>query len=71
MSALGTTTAARPSRLARALGGVWAFLITLAESGAMMDEVRKLNATSDHDLAARGLSREGEVRRIFGPRMGL
>lgn len=72
MATLSTNTpVARPSLALRALSGIWAFLITLAESGSMMDEVRRLNATSDEALAARGLTREGEVRRIFGPRMGL
>lgn len=42
------------------------FLVQLAESGPKMDQIRRLNATSDEDLAARGLTREGEVRRIFG-----
>lgn len=43
-------------------------LIAMAESGPQMAQIRKLNATSDADLAARGLTREGEIRRIFGPR---
>ncbi|QYK40144.1 MAG: DUF1127 domain-containing protein [Paracoccaceae bacterium] len=65
------TTAARPGLLSRAVSGFWNFLVLLAESGPMMEQVRRLNATTDEDLAARGLTREGEVRRIFGARMGL
>lgn len=42
------------------------FLVSLAEAGPRMDAVRQLNAMSDAELAARGLTREGEVRRIFG-----
>ncbi|MBC9246586.1 DUF1127 domain-containing protein [Paracoccus sp. 11-3] len=47
----------------RAIGG---FLIRLAESSPRAKAVRRLNATSDAELAARGLTREGELRRIFG-----
>ncbi|MFN4158279.1 MAG: hypothetical protein ACK4GO_07750 [Gemmobacter sp.] len=63
--------AARPGFLSRLGAGLWAVLMSLAEHGPMMGEVRRLNALSDADLAARGLTREGEVRRIFGARMGL
>lgn len=44
------------------------FIILLAEAGPQMDAVRRLNAMSDEDLKAKGLTREGEVRRIFGHR---
>ncbi|MDB6181733.1 DUF1127 domain-containing protein [Paracoccus fistulariae] len=50
----------------RAIGS---FLVSLAENGPRMQAVRRLNETSDEELAARGLTREGEVRRIFGPAM--
>lgn len=54
----------------RAIGApfraVGIFLVLLAESGPRMEQIRRLNALSDADLAARGLTREGEVRRIFG-----
>ncbi|HMO70242.1 MAG TPA: hypothetical protein PKC84_01100, partial [Paracoccaceae bacterium] len=62
---------ARPSLPRRALSGLWNGIVRLAEYGPMMDEVRKLNRLSDEALAARGTTREAEVRRIFGPRMGL
>ncbi|MFN3972628.1 MAG: DUF1127 domain-containing protein [Gemmobacter sp.] len=69
-----TTTniaAARAGLLSRIGAGLWSVLMSLAEHGPMMAEVRRLNALSDADLAARGLTREGEVRRIFGTRLGL
>ncbi len=47
----------------RSLGNV---LIAIAEAGPRMEAIRRLNAMSDKDLHARGLTREGEVRRIFG-----
>lgn len=40
-------------------------LIALAEAGPRMEQVRKLNALSDEELAARGTDRAAEVRRIF------
>ncbi|MFV0302912.1 MAG: hypothetical protein ACK5IP_18925 [Paracoccus sp. (in: a-proteobacteria)] len=44
-------------------------LIALAEAGPRMAAVRRLNEMSDEQLAARGTTREAEVRRIFGPSM--
>ncbi|AUH35486.1 DUF1127 domain-containing protein [Paracoccus tegillarcae] len=44
-------------------------LIALAEAGPRMKQVRKLNALSDEELAARGTTRVEEVRRIFGDQM--
>ncbi|MCV2863379.1 DUF1127 domain-containing protein [Defluviimonas sp. WL0075] len=44
------------------------FLVALAEAGPRMEAIRRLNATSDEDLAARGLTRAGEVQRIFRDR---
>lgn len=68
--ALSATFTVLPQRglrqaLAAPFKAVWHGLILLAEAGPCMDQVRKLNAMSDADLAARGLTREGEVRRIF------
>ena len=40
-------------------------MISIGERSTLMREVNRLNDLSDEDLAARGLSREGEVRRIF------
>ncbi|MGQ0566020.1 MAG: hypothetical protein ACT4OK_13240 [Gemmobacter sp.] len=53
------------SRILHAAGeAVW----LLANSGSMAEDVRRLNALSDADLAARGTTRAAEVQRIFGPR---
>ena len=41
-------------------------LIALAEAGPRMQEINRLNAQSDAQLAAQGKTRDGEVRRIFG-----
>lgn len=40
-------------------------LIWLAENNSRMAELDKLIATSDEELAAKGLNRTDEVRRIF------
>lgn len=47
----------------RALGRA---LVALAEASPRMRELERLNNLSDRDLAARGLTREGEIRRILG-----
>ena len=53
------------SLIARPFRAVFSVMLHLAECGPRMDQVRQLNATSDEELAARGLTRDGEVRRIF------
>jgi hypothetical protein len=45
------------------------FLIALAEAGPRAQEIERLNAATDEELAARGKTREGEIRRIFGARL--
>lgn len=47
----------------RAVGN---FLVTLADASPRMQQITKLNALTDADLAAKGLTRDGEIRRIFG-----
>lgn len=54
---------------------LWAFLcaignvlITLGEAGPLQHQIRKLQAMTDEDLASKGLTRDGEIRRIFGAR---
>ncbi len=42
-------------------------LVRMAEAGPRMAAVRELNAMSDEDLAAKGVTRAEMVRRIFGP----
>lgn len=66
-----TTLSDRPGALRRAVSALWTGMLRLSEYGPMMDEVHRLNSTSDRDLAARGTTREDEIRRIFGPRMGF
>ena len=40
-------------------------LVYLAENNSRMDQVRRLQAMSDEELAARGTNRVDQVRRIF------
>jgi uncharacterized protein YjiS (DUF1127 family) len=47
------------------------FLVMLAETGPRMEAIRHLNAMSDTELQAKGLTRDGEVRRIFGGSLHL
>ncbi|WP_265500351.1 hypothetical protein [Paracoccus beibuensis] len=42
------------------------FMVALAEASPQMRALNRLSALSDADLAAHGLTREGEVRRILG-----
>jgi hypothetical protein len=64
-----TTTPSRPRLLAliaapfRAVGG---FLIRLGETSARMQEIERVRRLSDAELAARGTSRDAEIRRIVG-----
>lgn len=60
-----------PSGWQRFLAAVARGFVAFMEAGPRMDQVRRLNATSDTELAARGTSREREVHRIFGDRMYL
>ncbi len=41
-------------------------MVRLAEAGPRMAAVRKLNETTDAQLAAKGTTRDREVQRIFG-----
>ena len=47
----------------RALGRLAGFL---AEGDRLRRELERLSRLSDRELAARGLSRDGEIRRILG-----
>jgi hypothetical protein len=62
---------ARPGFLARVGSALWSGFMVLANFGPMSAEVRRLNDTTDEQLAARGTNRAAEVQRIFGARMGL
>ncbi|TNC65971.1 DUF1127 domain-containing protein [Rubellimicrobium roseum] len=50
---------------------VVSFLTLLAEANPRLAAVERLNRLSDEDLAARGTSREDEIRRIFGIRASI
>lgn len=58
--------APRLSILLAPFAAVGRFLVQLAESGPRMQALERLNRISDAELAARGLTREGEIRRILG-----
>lgn len=45
---------------------VWTLLVLLAEANPRMKALNRLSRTSDAELAARGLTRDGEIRRIMG-----
>ena len=55
-----------PSRVSAAFRAALRFIVMLAVSGPRMRALRRLSEISDEDLAARCLTREGEVRRILG-----
>lgn len=59
------TLSSRKNPVASLLSALGAMFFTLSEAGPRMDQIRKLNATSDEALAARGTDRAAEVRRIF------
>ncbi|CAM3294786.1 hypothetical protein PANO111632_12675 [Paracoccus nototheniae] len=42
------------------------FMIMLAEASPQMKALNRLSQLSDEDLSAKGLTRDGEVRRILG-----
>lgn len=42
------------------------FLVMIAETSPRVRELERLNLRSDAQLAARGLTRDGEIRRILG-----
>ena len=48
------------------LRGVSRFMVMLAEANAQMRALEQLNQLSDRALSAKGLTREGEIRRIMG-----
>ncbi|MDM7458290.1 MAG: DUF1127 domain-containing protein [Paracoccus sp. (in: a-proteobacteria)] len=41
-------------------------MVALAEASPQMRALSRLSETSDEELAARGLTRDGEIRRILG-----
>jgi hypothetical protein len=47
---------------------LWNRLVAIAEARPEVQAINRLNAVSDEELAARGVTRAGEVRRILGAR---
>ncbi|MCB1358656.1 MAG: DUF1127 domain-containing protein [Maritimibacter sp.] len=66
-----TTTATfdgpRPSLLSR----IGAFFADITEAHSRSDQVMKLQALSDDELAARGLTRDEIVRHVFADKLYL
>ncbi|MBM3604643.1 MAG: DUF1127 domain-containing protein [Alphaproteobacteria bacterium] len=48
------------------LRAIGRFMVMMAEASPQMRALNRLSQLSDEDLAVRGLTREGEVRRILG-----
>ncbi|THD85095.1 DUF1127 domain-containing protein [Aliigemmobacter aestuarii] len=53
----------------KTLSAIGAALVRMAEAGPQMDSVRRLNALTDAELAARGTNRAEMVGRIFANRI--
>jgi hypothetical protein len=52
--------------LAAPFSAIGRFLVMIAKSSSQVREIERLNALSDAQLAARGRTRDGEIRRIMG-----
>ena len=50
---------------------VLSFLTLLAQANSRIEAVERLNRLSDEELAARGTTREEQIRRIFGVRAAI
>lgn len=55
-----------PGILLAPVRGLGRFLVALAEATPQAKALARLSQVSDAQLAARGLTRDGEVRRILG-----
>ncbi|WP_378943404.1 hypothetical protein [Paracoccus sp. R86501] len=63
----GHKTAAFPtSALLAPFRAIGRFMVTLAEASPQMRSLNKLSQLSDEELAAKGVTRESEIRRILG-----
>ncbi|MEH6786467.1 MAG: DUF1127 domain-containing protein [Paracoccus sp. (in: a-proteobacteria)] len=60
------TPAAILSALAAPFAAFGRLMVQLAEANPRMQALERLNRVSDAELAARGLTRDGEIRRIMG-----
>lgn len=52
--------------LAAPFAALGRFLVLIAEANSQFRELERLKGRSDAQLAARGLTRDGEIRRIMG-----
>ena len=67
MTSPTTNAPARPQFDLRAMfDGISAFFFSLTTAARMSQEIDRLLAMSDDDLASRGLRREDVVRHVFG-----
>ncbi|MCZ0963521.1 hypothetical protein [Paracoccus benzoatiresistens] len=48
------------------LRAVGRFVVLLAEAHSQARALHRLSQRSDHELSAKGLTRDGEIRRIMG-----
>ena len=64
------TPAPSASGLTRALTlpfrAIWTLLVLMADANPRMKALNRLSRTSDAELAARGVTRDSEMRRIMG-----
>ncbi len=60
------TTGFSAASLLAPFRAVGRFMIMLAEASPQMRALNRLSQISDEELSAKGLTREGEVRRILG-----
>lgn len=65
------TTLRFPLARPRSSGGLLSRIARLAEARPEVPALERLRAVPDEVLAARGLTRIGEIRRIMGPRFLL
>ncbi|MCZ0962287.1 hypothetical protein [Paracoccus benzoatiresistens] len=52
--------------LAAPFAAIGKVLVAIAEASPKVRELERLNSLSDAELARRGLTRDGEIRRILG-----
>ncbi|MHA6264558.1 hypothetical protein ACXYMO_15250 [Arenibacterium sp. CAU 1754] len=61
--------AIEPGVFKRFLTAMWDGLVRIGENSTIMRQVDALNAMSDDELAARGLTRQQVLHRIFAGRL--
>lgn len=66
-----TTNTVLTARQSSLLARIGAFFVAYAEAQGRSDQIMKLQAMSDEELAARGLKRDGIVRHVFADKLYL